>query len=467
MQGNLDCFYDSLHGKTVVFLGIGVSNLPLILKFSDLGAKVFACDKKSREDFGADLIEKLQTKNIQLILGEKDFHFPPCDLIIRSPGIRFDLPEIRSAIRNGAVLTSEIELLFEFCPSRIFGITGSDGKTTTTTLIFEMLKNQGFACHLGGNIGTPLFAKIEEIGKDDLTVLELSSFQLHTMKQSPHTAVVTNVAPNHLDVHTSMDEYVEAKKNIFLHQDKNSRLVLNFDNEITRSFAKEAGSDVLFFSRREKVPRGIFLKGGAIVSNIDGEEAAVMEERDIRLPGKHNLENYMAAIGAVWGLVSPENMKRVAREFSGVPHRIEFVREFLGVRYYNDSIASSPTRAAAGLCSFPERVVLIAGGYDKKIPFDEFGPIVCERVKTLVLTGLTAEKIETAVRAAPNYSPENLSIIRCDTFEKAVEEAKLRARPGDVVLLSPACASFDRFKNFAERGDYFKSLVFALEGEKA
>lgn len=353
-----------------------------------------------------------------------------------------------------------MELFFELCPADIIAVTGSDGKTTTTSLIYEMLKRGGYNCYLGGNIGSPLIGEVEKIKHNDKVVVELSSFQLQTMKMSPKIAVVTNITPNHLDWHTDFDEYISAKKTIFLNQGSDGKVVLNYDNDITREFNNETANGI-YFSRKNRLNNGYCLNDDMIISFYnDGHiEREILSVEDIYIPGMHNVENYMAAIAAVDGLVSDDIIRKTAKEFVGVPHRIEFVRELNGVKYYNDSIASSPARTTAGLNSFDKKVVLIAGGYDKKIPFEEFGSVVNNKVKSLVLCGFTADKIEDAVKSAQNYNENNIPIYKCSLFEDAVKKAKEIAEAGDVVILSPACASFDLFKNFEERGNTFKNIV--------
>ena len=347
---------------------------------------------------------------------------------------------------------------FQVCPAN-HAVTGSDGKTTTTTIIAELLKAAGQSVYVGGNIGKPLLPDVDGMVPEDVAVLELSSFQLMTMEQSPDIAVVTNLAPNHLDVHKSMEEYIAAKENIFTHQGADGLLVLNQDNEITRGFAVSARGRVTRFSRREELEQGVFVRDGAIWVRNAMHERPVLYLENILLPGEHNIENYMAAIGALDGLVPDQVVRDFAAKFAGVEHRIELVRTRNGVRYYNDSIASSPSRTIAGLRSFKEKVILIAGGYDKHIPFDVLGPEVVEHVKLLILCGTTADKIRAAVEQAPGYRPGHPEILDVTPFQKAVETARDRAVPGDVVTLSPACAAFDQFKNFMERGKTFKAIV--------
>ena len=456
---NFDEWKQQIKGKKVAVIGIGVSNLPLIRILVSCGAAVCAHDKRDAARLG-ETYDELQKLGVTMVLGEHylDQIDPEIQTVYKTPGVRYDVPALRAAAERGAVITSEMELFFDLCPCKIIAVTGSDGKTTTTSLIYDMLTLAGYTCYLGGNIGRPLVAELMNMKADDIAVLELSSFQLHTMKKSSEIAVVTNVTPNHLDWHKDFQEYVDAKKAIFRYQGEGGKVVLNFDNSITRSFGDET-KNAVYFSRKEDLKDGYCLEGQHIVHKVCGStERTVLDIRDIYIPGMHNVENYMAAIAAVDALASDEVVQKTAKEFKGVPHRIEFVRELGGVKYYNDSIASSPARTTAGLISFgDQKVILIAGGYDKKIPFDDFGKVVCDHVKALVLVGVTSEKIENAVRNAENFN--NLPIYRCTEFKQAAEKAKEVAKGGDTVILSTACASFDLFKNFEERGNTFKNIV--------
>lgn len=450
-----------IKNKRIAVIGIGVSNTPLIELLLDNGCDVTACDKTERAELG-DLALRLERKGAKLRLGENYLKLLDADIIFRTPGMRPDLPELNEAVKRGGILTSEMEAFFDVCPCRIIAVTGSDGKTTTTSIIAALLREEGLRVHVGGNIGTPLLCQADTMQKDDIAVLELSSFQLMTMKKSPSVAVVTNITPNHLDMHRDMAEYVEAKRNILRYQSASDTAVLNLDNDLTRGFAEGVMGETLFFSRKSRVDSGVFLEDGAIYEAAGGKTEKLMDAAQILLPGVHNIENYMAAFAAVHGLVRRETCFRVAGTFKGVAHRIELVRTLNGVRYYNDSIASSPTRTIAGLTSFDQKVILIAGGKDKGVPFDELGPAATAYVKTLVVTGMTASKIKTAVLNAPGYdgSPE---IIEEPDFTKAVLTAHRAAKAGDIVLLSPACTSFDRFKNFEERGNTFKDIINGLE----
>ena len=448
-------YLTSLRHKTVAVIGIGVSNTPLLRRLLAEGIAVTACDRSSREKLGP-LADEL---GATLQLGEGYLDGLTQDVIFRTPGLRPDVPQLLAAQRQGSTLTSEMEVFFQVCPCHMIAVTGSDGKTTTTTIIAELLKAAGRTVHVGGNIGQPLLCQADDMEPEDWAVLELSSFQLMTMDRSPHIAVVTNLAPNHLDVHKDMAEYVAAKENIFRYQRPGDIAVFNQDNDITRQQAGRAVGTVRLFSRRSEPEEGVFLRGEDILCRHNGQERRIMTTADIRLPGVHNVENYMAAIAAVEGLVPDGIIRDFARTFNGVEHRIELVRTYHGVRYYNDSIASSPSRTIAGLRSFPEQVILIAGGYDKHIPFDVLGPEIVEHVKLLVLCGATAGKIRAAVEQAPGYRPDHPEILEVTPFQRAVEAARDRAQPSDVVTLSPACAAFDQFKNFMERGKTFKAIV--------
>ena len=458
-----ESYLATLRGKQVAVIGIGVSNIPLIKLFLKKEIAVTACDKCEREAYdNQPLLLELEALGATLHMGAGYLDDLTQDVIFRSPGIRPDIPAFEQAKANGAVITSEMEVFFHVCPCKTIAVTGSDGKTTTTTIIAKLLEAAGYHVHLGGNIGRPLLPDIESIQPDDLAVLELSSFQLMTMDTSADIAVVTNLAPNHLDVHKGMEEYIAAKKNIFLYQNAQQKVVLNRDNDITHSFVPEAKGQVTLFSRQNPLDEGVVLEDGIICVKKDGNTRKVLPVADILLPGVHNIENYEAAIGAVDGLVPDEIIRKFAATFGGVEHRIELVRELHGVKYYNDSIASSPSRTMAGLRSFQQKVILIAGGYDKHIPYDVLGPDLVAHVKAMVLTGATAPKIQAAAEQAPGYDPQALPIYTIDDFADAVHKAVELAQPGDIVILSPASASFDKFKNFMVRGDTFKDLIRAL-----
>ncbi len=451
-------YFQNMKDKTVAVIGMGVSNTPLIRLLIQAGAAVTVHDKKSPEQLGQAYGE-FSKAGVRFALGDDYLTDLNQDYIFRTPGMHPANPALKRAMERGSILTSEMEAFFETCPCRIIAITGSDGKTTTTTLTCEILKQAGYTCHLGGNIGKPLLAEVPQMQETDFAIVELSSFQLMTMPRSADIAAVTNVTPNHLDIHKDMEEYIQAKKNVFSHQKPGSRLVLNADDMVSQSFQPCEGVELLQFSMKGAVDHGVYLEDGTVYYVRDGKREKVMEAGEIKIPGAHNIANYMTATALTYGLCSFEDVRTVAREFGGVEHRIELVRTLNGVRYYNDSIASSPTRTIAGLRSFSEKVILIAGGYDKHIPYEALGPEVVAHVKKLVLVGATASKIEASVRQAEGFDESQLPIYILTDFEEAVKKARDLAQEGDIVIMSPASASFDLFKNFMERGNRFKEIV--------
>ena len=449
-----EAYFTSLKDQKIAVLGLGVSNRPLVRLLLEFGCRVTGCDRTPREKLDAEVLE-LEKLGAKLSLGDGYLDGVEANVLFRTPGMHPGNPAIQALRDRGAKVTSEMEVFFEVCPCTLIAVTGSDGKTTTTTLVSEMLKASGKTVWLGGNIGTPLLPLCRQMKKEDFAVVELSSFQLMDMERSPQRALITNLAPNHLDIHKDMQEYVDAKKNIFRFQSADGMLVLNADNAITAGF--RGNGETRFFSRRERT-NCVWEENGVIYRR--GEK--LLESREILIPGTHNIENYLAAIALVEGLATDDAVRQVARNFGGVEHRIELVREKDGVRFYNDSIASSPSRTIAGLRSFAEKVILIAGGYDKHIPYDVLGPEICRHVKKLYLGGATGPKIRAAVEAAPEYKPGFPEITDCRDFTEAVYAAAAGAKAGDVVLMSPASAAFDQFKNFMVRGEYFKKLVKEL-----
>ena len=447
-----ETYFTSLKGKKIAVLGLGVSNRPLVRLLLEFGCDVLGCDRTPREKLDAEVLA-LEQQGCKLSVGENYLDGVEADILFRTPGMHPGNPAIVSLAEKGAKVTSEMEVFFEVCPCHLLAVTGSDGKTTTTTLVSEMLKAAGKTVWLGGNIGTPLLPLVRQMKPEDFAVVELSSFQLMDMTRSPERAIVTNLAPNHLDIHKDMEEYVESKKNIFRYQEETGLLILNADNGITAEF--RGNGETRFFSRKGEAH--VCLKDGIICRG--GE--AVLNTSDILLPGVHNIENYMAAIAMVEGLVEDETIRHVAKNFGGVEHRIELVRVKDGVKYYNDSIASSPSRTIAGLRSFREKVILIAGGYDKHIPYDVLGPEICEHVKQVFLCGATAPQIRAAVENCADYHGQ-VQLTDCGNFENAVRTAAAAAKEGDIVLMSPASASFDEFKNFMVRGNFFKQIVKEL-----
>lgn len=449
-----ESYFQSLKKKKIAVLGLGVSNRPLVRLLLEFGCDVVGCDKTPREKLDDEVLA-LEAAGCKLHVGEGYLDGVQADVVFRTPGMHPGNPAIQALKSRGARITSEMEVFFEVCPCHLIAVTGSDGKTTTTTLVSEMLKASGKTVWLGGNIGTPLLPLCRQMRKEDFAVVELSSFQLMDMERSPQRALITNLAPNHLDIHKDMEEYVEAKKNIYRFQDETGILVLNADNAITSQL--RGNGQTRFFSRKART-NCVWEEDGVIYRR--GEK--ILESKDILIPGTHNIENYMAAIALVEGLATDDAIRQVARAFGGVEHRIELVRVKDGVRFYNDSIASSPSRTIAGLRSFPEQVILIAGGYDKHIPYDVLGPEICKHVKKLFLGGATGPKIRAAVEAAPEYAPGKPEIVDCKDFTEATLAAAKAAESGDVVLMSPASAAFDQFKNFMVRGEYYKKLIKEL-----
>lgn len=459
----LEEFNNYIKNKRVAIIGLGVSNIPLIEYLHNLGSDITLFNNKPIDKLDQNILDKIYEYKLNFSFGENYLSkLNGFDIIFRSPSCRPDLPEIKKEIENGAILTSEIELVLEMCPGTTIGVTGSDGKTTTTSLIYEILKEENLNCYLGGNIGIPLFTKIADMKPEDFVVLELSSFQLMTMNTSPNIAVVTNISPNHLDIHKSYEEYIQSKANIFKYQNENNLLVLNYDNEITKEFSKIANSKLIYFSSKEKLDNGFVLDNGIIKECDNGLRRHLLNTKNIKLRGVHNSENICAAIAATSKIASIDSQIRAVSNFSGVNHRLEFVKEINGAKWYNDSIASSPTKTIAGLNSFNEDIVLIAGGYDKHLDYKPLALPILNKVCKLILLGQTSDKIYKEVTQLLSIENKKLDIFKTNTLEDAINKAKEVSKKGDVVLFSPASASFDMFKNFEERGDRFKQIVNRL-----
>lgn len=457
---NLEEFEKYARGKKVAIIGIGVSNLPLLEYFYDLNARVTIFDSKESNQISVEAMQKIEKYGFEFIGGKDSLsRLKGFDIIFRSPSCMPDRPELVEAVENGAVLTSEIEMVLKLAPCKVIGVTGTEGKTTTTTLINEIVKKSGRKTYLGGNMGKPIFTKIRNVKPENIIILELSSFQLSDMDISPDISVVTNIYPDHLNVHKSYEEYREAKKNIFKHQSENGIVVLNYDNEFTREFAKEANGKVIFFSSKEKLDDGfIYDKAdGTIKYCKDGVRRHIMKKEDIKLRGIHNYENICAALAATSSIVDVDTQVKAIEEFTGVEHRLEFVRELNNVKWYNDSIGTSPASTIAGLNSFDEDIILLAGGSDKGLDYKEVGKAIARKVRALILTGPTSEKIENATKQALNG--KSIEIYYTSNMQESVNLAKEIAKAGDVVLLSPASASFDLYKNFEDRGHQFKDCV--------
>ncbi len=446
--------------KKVAIIGVGVSNIPLIDYFYNLGSKVTIFNDKELDELPQKIVNKINFYGIETSLGKNYLSkLKGFDIIFRSPSCLPTVPELRTEIQRGALVTTEIEMVLKMCPCKVIGITGSEGKTTTTSIIYEVLKAGGYNCYLGGNIGTPLFTKIKEMMPDDIVVLELSSFQLMDVDASPDIAIVTNITPNHLNVHSSYEEYIDAKKNIFKYQNEDGILITNYDNEITKEFNKEATGKIIYFSSREKLENGWIVDQNVIKECNDRVRRHVLNTDDLTLRGMHNYENICAALAATKNLVDIDTAVKAICDFNGVEHRLEFIREIDGVKWYNDSSSSSPTRTIAGLKAFNEDIILIAGGYDKNLDYTPIAKPILDKVKKLILIGDTATKIFNCVKEEGEIQGKNIDIYLCDDLAQTVALAKKYAKPGQIVLFSPASASFDMFKNFADRGNKFKKLV--------
>ena len=458
-------FNNYLKGRKVAIIGLGVSNIPLIDYLHDLKSEVSVFDGREIDDIDKTVVDKIVDYGMQFSFGknylEKLVGF---DIVFRSPSCLPTVPELVKEAERGAIITTEVEMVVELCPCKVIGVTGSDGKTTTTTLISEILKQDGYTVHLGGNIGTPLFTKIAEMLPEDIVVLELSSFQLMNMKISPSISVITNITPNHLNVHKDMEEYVESKKNIFKYQDKDGIVILNYDNEITRKCADEANGKVIFFSSKNKLSNGYIVDDLKIKRCENDLRQHIFDTKYMKLRGMHNFENACCAIAATINLVKKESIDYVLTEFKGVEHRLELIIETADrVKWYNDSVSSSPTRTIAGLNAFAlKNIILIAGGYDKNLDYDVIGKPIVDNCKALILLGQTSDKIRKAVEKESATSKRELPIVQCNDLKQTIIEADRISKSGDIVLFSPASASFDMFKNFAERGEIFKNYVKEL-----
>lgn len=456
----LEEFNKFLDSKKVAIIGMGVSNLPLLDYFYNKNAKVTVFDKNTPSD---EIMEKINKYRYEVEIGEYNLsRLNGFDIVFRSPSVLPTREELVTAANKGAIITSEIEMVLKLAPCKIIGVTGTEGKTTTTSIIYEILKSSGKNCFLGGNIGKPIFTEIKNMKPEDIVVLELSSFQLMGMEVSPDISVVTNMYPDHLNIHSSYEEYQQAKKNIFLHQNENGVVILNYDNEITRKFANEVKSNLVYFSSLQKLKNGYVYdrKDETIKRYANGKSENILKKQEIKLRGIHNYENICAALAATALIVDEKSQIKAIKEFNGVEHRLEFVRELNGVKYYNDSIGTSPASTIAGLNAFDENIILLAGGSDKGLDYTEIGETIAKKVRVLLLTGPTAEKIENATKLAMNKAgKETVEIIHCKDLQEAVSTANEKAKSGEIVLMSPASASFDAFKNFIERGIKFKEFV--------
>ena len=459
----LEEFNEYIKFRKVAIIGLGVSNIPLLDYLYKKKANVTVFDERNIDDISKEIMDKITLYNFTFHLGENCLeNLKGFNVIFRSPSCLPTRVELQEEANKGAIVTTEIEMLMQMAPCKVIGVTGSDGKTTTTSLINAILQKAGYNTYLGGNIGTPLFTRLSEMKPDDIIVLELSSFQLMGMEISPNISVITNITPNHLNIHKDYNEYIEAKKNIFKYQNEDEIVVLNYDNEITRNCAKEANSKVIFFSSKEKLDDGFIVDEGIIKECEDKVRKHILNTKDVILRGTHNYENIATAIATTRTLVDLDIAVEAVKEFKPVEHRLELIREIDRVKWYNDSVSSSPTRTIAGLNSFDEEIILIAGGYDKNLDYTPIAKPIVDKVKGLILLGQTSDKIFDAVKQELEDEHKELDIYVCDSLEQTVLLAKKITKPGQIVLFSPASASFDMFKNFADRGNKFKKLVNAL-----
>lgn len=453
-------FNEYIRFRKVAIIGLGVSNIPLLDYLYEKKAYVTVFDNRNIDDIPKTIIDKITKYGFEFSFGKNNLeNLKNFSIIFRSPSCLPTKPELQEEANRGAIVTTEVEMLMEMCPCKIIGVTGSDGKTTTTSMINAILQKAGYNTFLGGNIGTPLFTKLAEMKPEDIVVLELSSFQLMNMQISPDIAVITNITPNHLNIHKDYEEYIEAKKNIFKYQNENGILILNYDNDITRECKKEAKGKVVFFSSLNKLDNGFIVNEDIIKECEDRIRKSILNTNEIILRGNHNFQNIATALAATKTLVDTDIATDAIKEFKPVEHRIEFIREIEGVKWYNDSASSSPTRTLSGINAFKENIILIAGGYDKNLDYEPLAKPILEKVSTLILIGDTAEKIFDVVKKESEIQAKKINIYMCDSLEQTIELAKKSSKKGDVVLFSPASASFDMFKNFADRGEQFKNLV--------
>ncbi len=459
----LEEFNEYIRFRKVAIIGLGVSNLPLIDYMYQKRALVTVFDERDEKSIPKEIVDKIKLYKFNFSFGKENLEkLKNFDIIFRSPSCLPTKPELKEEAKKGAIITTEIEMLMKMCPCKIIGVTGSDGKTTTTSLIAAILKEAGYHTYLGGNIGTPLFTKLSEMKPEDIVVLELSSFQLMEMKTSPNIAVITNITPNHLNIHKDYQEYIDAKKNIFKYQNKDNIIILNYDNEITRNCAKETNSQVIFFSSKEKLENGFIVDGKIIKECNANLRKHILDTQDVILKGEHNYQNIATALAATKTLVNEEDAAETIKKFNSVEHRLEFIRKINNVKWYNDSASSSPTRTISGISAFDEELILIAGGYDKNLDYKPLAKPIVEKVKTLLLIGQTSGKIFDAVKEEMEKQKKNLRIYMCESLKETVDIANRIAKPDQVVLFSPGSASFDMFKNAYDRGNQFKKLVNKL-----
>ncbi len=450
----------NLLGKEVLIIGLGISGLSTIKALNNLGANISVMDSKNEEDL-KDILTNIQDISIKKYFGTNIIDLNKVDLIVKSPGVPPNAEIIQKARKNNIEIITDIELAFRLSPTeKIITITGTNGKTTTTTLVGEILKRAKFNTYIVGNIGVGILQEIVKSKPEDVFVVEASSFQLEDIKQfRPKVSLVLNISPDHLDWHGSYENYINAKKNIFKNQGENDYIILNYDDKIIRNFKKEISANIIWFSLLQKLSRGIYLDGEDIIINDGIRENQLMSITDIRILGKHNLENILGSIGICYAMgIDSEIIKQGIEDFKGVEHRLEYVTEKKGICFYNDSKGTNPEASIKAIEAISTPIILIAGGYDKGVSFENFIKSFENKVKSLILLGETKEQIKNT---AIEYGFQNYYLV--DNMDEAVGLGYKLGRKGDSVLLSPACASWGMYKNFEERGKEFKKAVYRLK----
>lgn len=460
MNKELNNFNNQLKGKKIAIIGAGVSNIPLIKYLYDLECKITLFDKNNLSNLSKEVKDLIDEYKPNLSLGTNYLEkLSGYDIIFRSPSFLPTNPYLIKEEEKGALITTEVEQVIRLAPCKVIGVTGSKGKTTTTTIINEILTKLGYHTFLGGNIGIPLFTKIKSMKKNDIVVLELSSFQLMNMKVSPNISLITNISPDHLDIHNSYEEYIDAKKCIFKNQTKNDVIILNKNDKIVKEMAKETISIVKYFGTN-KIKDSYYLKDNYIKYN----DNIIIDTRKLILKGKHNYLNICAALNVINEITKIPNDKieNIVKKIRSVHHRLEFIREIDGIKWYNDSASTTPDKTLAGINSFQEKIVLIAGGYDKNISYEPLAIPILKKVSKLILFGDTKNKIYEAVMKEKKKNNYDIKIYVMDTLEEVIDVAYEVSQSGEVVLFSPASASFDMFKNAYQRGEKFIELVNKL-----
>lgn len=457
-------FNQYLKNRKVAILGLDISHLPLISYMNQIGAVVTVFDDRTIEELPRQSSETLGRYQMESFIGKDNLsHLENFDIIFRLPSILPTKEELQAETNRGAIVTSEIEMFMEMCPCKMIGVTGSDGKTTTATMISEILKAGEYRCHLIDNSKGNLFNKLSEIEENDICILELSSLQLMEMNVSPDIAVVTNISQDNPKEFSDFDEYINAKRRIFREQNEQGILILNYDNEYARRFAHEAIGKVIFFSSKEKLDNGIIVDNGIIKECEDRLRKHILNTKDTLLKGLHSYENMCAALAVAKYFVPVEVSKKAICDFKGVEHSLEFVREINGVKWYNDASSSFPIRTVTSLKSFEEDVILIAGGRDQNLDYTCMAKPIVDKVSSLILIGGTSDKIFDIAKEELENQNKSIPIYVCDEFSQVVAIAHRIAKQGQSILFSPASKRFDKFDSYAEIGNRFKQLVNEID----